>query len=121
VSRTIASLTVMVALLVLSVAGPCLACSVPDQTTPAQGSCCHHGGCEKPAKAPAPQSCAFPDLGIPAIERAWTHVAHAAADVLSPETVAHSAPVISHGLAAFPPVEAYSPPDLRLLKSVFNI
>lgn len=120
-SRTIVSLAVMVALLVLTAAGPCLACSLPNQNTPAQGSCCHHGGCEKPAKTPAPQSCASPDLGVLTIERPWTQVVHAAADVLSPETVAHSAPAISHRNALLPLVDAYSPPDLCLLNSVFNI
>ena len=120
-SRTIVSVAVMVALLVLTMAGPCLACSVPNQTAPTQGSCCHHGGCEKPTRGPAPQRCASPDLSILAIERAWTQVAHAAADVLSPETVALAAPVITPRVAPLAPVDVYSPPDLCLLNSVFNI
>jgi len=110
----------MVALLVLTMAGPCLACSIPNQTSPGQGSCCHHGGCEKPNKTPAPQSCISPDLGVLAIERAWAHVVDTA-DVLSPETVVLPARVISHRGAPLAPVDVYSPPDLCLLNSVFNI
>jgi len=120
VSRTIVSLAIVVALLVLAMAGPCLACSIPNQTTPARGSCCHHGGCEKPTKAPASQNCASPDLGVLAIERAWTHVVDAA-DVLTPAPIVQPAGVISDRGASLAPVDVYSPPDLCLLNSVFNI
>jgi hypothetical protein len=120
VSRRTTSLAIVIALLALSTAGPCLACSMSIQSVPEKISCCHHGGCEKPTKAPAPQGCATPDLAVATIELAWTQVAHAGACVLIPVTISYSAR-ISGAAAKTLPFDEYSPPDLYLRNSVLNI
>src|SRR5258708_3264875 len=101
--------------------GPCLACSVSIQVVPDQKSCCHHGGCEKPTKAPAPTGCATPDLSLATIERAWTQVAHAGASALAPVAIAYSAPLAADDSKRLPLVDEYSPPDIYLRNSVLNI
>jgi hypothetical protein len=121
VSQSITSLAVVIALLALSTAGPCLACSTSIEVVPEKNSCCHHGGCEKPTKAPAPQGCASPDLAVATIEQAWTQVAHAGASVLAPVTIAYSAPMAADESERLPFVDKYSPPDLYLRNSVLNI
>ncbi len=91
------------------------------QVAPDQKSCCHHGGCEKPTKTPAPTGCATPDLVPAMIERAWTQVAHAGACVPMPVAIAHAAPLAADESNRLPFVDAYSPPDLYLRNSVLNI
>jgi hypothetical protein len=121
VSRRTTSLAVVIALLALSTAGPCLACSLSIQVVPEKTSCCHHGGCEKPTKAPAPQGCTTPDLGAATIEQAWTQVAHAGASILAPVTIARSAPMAADESKRLPFFDEYSPPHLYLRNSVLNI
>jgi hypothetical protein len=121
VSRRTTSLAVVIALLALSTAGPCLACSMSIQVVPEKSSCCHRGGCDKPTKAPEPQGCATPDLTVATIEQAWTQVAHAGACVHMPVTVAYAAPVAADESKRLPFFDEYSPPHLYLRNSVLNI
>jgi hypothetical protein len=121
VSRTVTSLAIVIALVALSMVGPCLACSVSIRTGPDRNSCCHHGGCEKPTKTPAAPRCSTPDVSLVMIERAWTQVAHAGACVLMPVAIAHPAHLAADESKRLPIVDAYSPPDLYLRNSVINI
>jgi hypothetical protein len=121
VSQRTTGLAIVIALLALTTAGPCLACSMSIQVVPEKTSCCHHGGCEKPTKAPAPQGCTTLDLGVATIEQAWTQVAHAGASILLPVTIVYSAPMAADESKRLPFVDEYSTPYLYLRNSVLNI
>jgi len=121
VGRTITSLTAVMALVALSMVGPCLACSASIQVVPDENSCCHHGGCEKPTKAPAPAGCATPELGLATMERARTQMAHAVASVLTPFDIAYSVMLTADESTRLPIIDEYSPPDVYLRNSVLNI
>lgn len=119
--RAITSIALTVALLAISMAGPCLACPAPTKASPESGSCCHHGSCQKPTQAPAPQGCATPDLASTPIELAWTQTAHAIYGVLAPVAMAHVTAVTPRPAMRVALVDPYSPPDLCLLNSVLTV
>ena len=117
--RILVSLGIVIALILLSAAGPCLACSASSPGTRSPASCCHHGGCEKPARSHAPLSCASPDSNLATLEQSWTQMDHAVAPAFEAST--QNAVVVS-ALDVPPPPETHlSTPDLSLFNSVFLI
>jgi hypothetical protein len=119
VGRILVSLGIVVALILLSAAGPCLACSPSSPGTPSPASCCHHGGCEKPAKSHAPLSCASPVSDLATLEQSWTQMDHAVAPAF--EAATQNAVVVSAVNLPPPPETHLSTLDLSLFNSVFLI
>ncbi|MCX6624807.1 MAG: hypothetical protein NTY38_27845 [Acidobacteria bacterium] len=118
--RSIASLLVAAALLVVTTALPCLACGSPAmQMKP--GSCCNsHGRCPMPVSKTLHLECGTPALSAFILEKAaWD------AGIAVPAPVAVVAEAHRVASPAFrtplPGILSYSPPELYLLNSVFTI
>ena len=116
--RIVISLAVVSVLMVLAVAGPCLGCSAPNPDIRTAGSCCHHGGCEKPTRIPARSGCDTLDAGLAAVGQTSAQIAYDAAATATP-VIADRAALVPFSPPTFS--DPYSPPHIYLLNSVLIV
>jgi hypothetical protein len=118
--RTITSIGVVLALLVVAAGSPCLGCSDMLRKAGQHGCCKESSRCPMPMKkAPAHEECASPATGLPTVELKLTTLSASLAVITVTASV-----LVRPAVRTAPPGDTrppHSPPDLCLLNSVLTL